>query len=92
MGTDLTDNHDFCEMRPCKICKGGTAEILCPDCDGHRYEFDVEGNTEDCERCDGDGFLSADECPFCCDGYVGINDISDFEPEDDEDDEDDIKL
>lgn len=45
----------------CKKCRGGTHEILCPDCDGRGYSYDVDFNVEDCCRCLGDGYLSPDE-------------------------------
>lgn len=57
-------------MVPCSECHGGTAEIMCPDCDGRGYGLDVEGNYEDCDRCCGDGYLSPDECENCQDGFV----------------------
>ncbi len=51
-------------------CKGGTSEIVCFDCDGRGYSYDVEGSVEDCDTCHGDGYLPADECPECSGGVV----------------------
>lgn len=56
--------------RPCPTCRGGTVELLCPECEGHGYEYDVEGNTEDCGPCHGDGYLLPDACDCCVNGIV----------------------
>ncbi|WP_146258860.1 hypothetical protein [Pseudomonas syringae] len=69
-------------MVPCGICRGGSAEIICPDCDGRGYGADVEGNYEDCDRCYGDGYLPPDECENCLDGFVEQDDCSNAPDED----------
>lgn len=49
----------------CHKCRGGTAELPCTECESRGYGLDVEGNFEDCDRCNGDGYLGADECDEC---------------------------
>lgn len=86
--------------RPCPTCHGGTRELVCYECDGHGYSYDVEGNAEDCDICHGDGFLPPDSCPDCINGIVdceacdGTGEVDDDSPpslpsesEDDEEEE-----
>lgn len=45
--------------RPCPTCHGGTRVLVCYECDGHGYSYDVEGSAEDCDICHGDGFFAS---------------------------------